>query len=110
VRVTVVGASVFTAAIHSQHDEATRDDCRRKGLLNLPHRVHQLPDEEALRCCELVRRLGLQFGAIDLVYTPESRYVFLEINPNGQYGWVEERTGLSINRAIADALCAAEKT
>jgi glutathione synthase/RimK-type ligase-like ATP-grasp enzyme len=108
-RVTVVHETVFAAEIHSQADEAARTDWRLKGdTWQLPHRVHALPPVEADRCRELVRRLGLQFGAIDLIYTPNRQYVFLEINPNGQYGWIEDATGLPINRAIADALCTAD--
>lgn len=108
VRVTVVGDQVFAAEIHSQAHEATRHDWRRDELLDVPHLVHELPVELATMCRELVRRLGLRFGAIDLIYTPGDRYVFLEINPNGQYGWIEDETGLPISRAIAEALCTAE--
>ena len=48
--------------------------------------------------------LGLSYGAVDLVLTPEGRYVFLEINPNGQYLWVEDATGLPISDALCDLL------
>jgi hypothetical protein len=39
-----------------------------------------------------------------MVLTPDDRYVFLEINPNGQYLWVEKMTGLPISEAICDVL------
>ena len=108
-RVTVVGDRVFAAEIHSQVREETKDDWRRKADGHeLPHRIHDLPEIEADRCRHLVRELGLQFGGIDMIYTPDGEYVFLEINPNGQYGWIERETGLPINRAIAEALAAAD--
>ena len=47
--------------------------------------------------------------AIDLVVTPDGRYVFLEINPNGQFLWVEQLTGLPISRAIAALLIRADR-
>jgi len=53
---------------------------------------------------ELVARLGLRFGAIDIIVTPDDRYVFLEINPNGQWLWIEEETGLPIRDAICTEL------
>ena len=53
---------------------------------------------------QLVEQLGLCYGAIDMVVTPDGRYVFLEINPNGQYLWIEEETGLPISDAICDLL------
>src|SRR6266851_4864116 len=43
-------------------------------------------------------------GALDFLVTPEGKWVFLEINPNGQWAWIEEETGLPIAAAIADAL------
>jgi glutathione synthase/RimK-type ligase-like ATP-grasp enzyme len=72
--------------------------------------VHELPAEVARRCVALTRALGLAYGAIDLVLTPEGRYVFLEINPAGQYLWIEEETGLPISEAICDWLVAAEES
>ena len=50
----------------------------------------------------LVKALGLCFGAIDLVLTPDGRYVFLEINPSGQWEWIESLTGLPISEALCD--------
>jgi glutathione synthase/RimK-type ligase-like ATP-grasp enzyme len=103
-RVTVVRDRVFAAEIHSQALAATRHDWRRPELSDVPHRPHELPEAIAGRCVCLVARLGLQFGAIDMIYTPSGEYVFLEINPNGQYGWIEDRTGMRISQAIAEAL------
>jgi hypothetical protein len=40
------------------------------------------------------------------VLTPDGRYVVLEINPNGQYLWIEKATGLPISDAICDFLMA----
>jgi hypothetical protein len=103
-RVTVVGDAVFTAEIHSQAEAGTRVDWRRGDPFAIEHRVHLLPAEVADQCRTLVRRFGLRFGAIDLIKTVDGRYVFLELNPNGQYGWVEKLTGLPISRAIAEQL------
>lgn len=32
---------------------------------------------------------GLRFGAIDMLRTTASEYVFLEVNPNGQWAWLD---------------------
>jgi glutathione synthase/RimK-type ligase-like ATP-grasp enzyme len=47
-----------------------------------------LPSEQAERCAALVHRLGLRYGAIDLVRDAEGALWFLEINPNGEWGWL----------------------
>jgi len=46
----------------------------------------------------------LSFGAIDLLLTPTGEYVFLEINPNGQWYWLELITGIPLTNAMCDVL------
>jgi hypothetical protein len=105
-RITVVGQRVFAAEIHSQESNHARHDWRRYDLRQTPHLPHDLPEEVERRCLRLLERLGLCYGAIDMIVTPDGQYVFLEINPNGQYLWVEEVTGLAISDAICDLLMA----
>ena len=107
-RVTIVGERVFACAIYSQETERTRYDWRRYDLEHTPHRVHELPQEISERCVRMVRELGLCYGAMDLILTPDGRYVFLEVNPMGQYLWIEKITGMPISEAICDLLEAAE--
>ncbi len=102
-RIVVVGDKVFPVEIHSQRSEKAKIDWR-KDTLNLLHKPHNLPDEISKKVINLVHRLGLNFGAIDIILTPDQRYVFLEVNPNGQWGWVEDLTGLPISDAIIDLL------
>jgi hypothetical protein len=47
---------------------------------------------------------ALLYGAIDLRLTPEGRYVFLEINPAGQFLYIENATGQQIAAAVARTL------
>ena len=103
-RVTVVGERVFAAEIHSQAARRTRADWRNYDLSHTPHAVHELPAAVAQRCVALTRALGVCYGALDLVYTPDGEYVFLEINPNGQFGWIEDLTGLPITEALCDLM------
>ncbi|MFI6811480.1 MvdC/MvdD family ATP grasp protein [Nonomuraea sp. NPDC050328] len=100
-RVTVVGERVFAAEIDSQSHRTTRDDWRHYDTGRVLCRPHALPRELERRCVDLVAGLGLTFGAIDLILTPEGDYVFLEINPNGEWGGVEEASGLPIGDAVA---------
>lgn len=103
-RITVVGGEVFAAEIHSQHSNHTRHDWRRYDHFQTPYFPHELPAHVQQLCVQLVERLGLCYGAIDMVLTPDDRYVFLEINPNGQYLWIEIMTGLPISDAVCDLL------
>jgi len=100
-RVTVVGEEVFAAAVYSQEDSETKIDWRKKKLKFVKT---TLPFEIAQLCVRIVKELSLVFGAIDLIKTPEGKYVFLEINPNGQWAWIETQTGQEISEAIINFL------
>jgi hypothetical protein len=95
-RITVIGTRALAAEIHSQNSERSRDDWRRYDFGNTPYCPHPLPMDVEARCVRLVRSLGLVFGCIDMIVTPDSRYVFLEINPNGQWYWIEQLTGMPL--------------
>ena len=104
VRVTVVGNRVFPVAIDSQSTEETRVDWRRGSNTNLRHEIMTLPSQLAHYCVQLVQALKLRFGAIDLVKDLNGEFWFLECNPNGQWAWIENRTGLPIAGAIAEEM------
>ena len=97
---------MLAAAIDSQATNRTRVDWRRYDLGHTPHRAIQLPPSIEGKLVALCRGLGLSYGAIDLIVTPEGEHVFLELNPAGQWHWIEQLTGLPISDAIADELVA----
>lgn len=109
-RITVVGGRVFPCAIYSQSSQRTLDDWRRYDLPNTPHKPFALPPDLEKKCVALVKTLGLKFGCIDMIVTPDKEYVFLEINPNGQWLWIEQLTGLPIAQALAELLIAGKDT
>jgi hypothetical protein len=108
VRVTVVGQDMFACEIHSQNHRATKIDFRRVVLLEsvdqLEHRAHKLDSDVAHKLDNLMKSLGLQFGCIDLILTPEGEYVFLEVNPSGQWLWIERLIGAPISNTLAGLL------
>lgn len=107
IRATIVGRRIFAAAIESQTDPAAVVDWRRTENPNLPHRPVELPAAVQSRLLKVMDTLGLTFGAIDLVQTPEDDFVFLEVNPNGQWLWIDDQLGLGITNAIVDWLSCA---
>ncbi|HEY8379851.1 MAG TPA: hypothetical protein VIK91_25345 [Nannocystis sp.] len=56
-----------------------------------------------------MRRLGLRFGAIDLVRAADGEYFFLEITPNGQWLWIEWITGVPLVSTMCDLLMAGKQ-
>src|SRR6185312_4199806 len=76
----------------------------RADYANIRYSAAVLPVAVADMLREYMLRLRLRFAAVDMVVTPEGEHVFLEANPNGQWAWIEDETGLPIAAAIADAL------
>ena len=104
IRATVVGTEIFAAAIDSQSDPAAVIDWRHTANPDLPHLPIELPPKVREGILALMKELGLTFGAIDLVETPDHDFVFLEVNPNGQWLWIEDQLQLGITAAIVDWL------
>lgn len=107
VRVTVIGARVFAAKVQAQDrrkNVSTRD--WKVGYFHGVVRLepYELPKVISRKCAALVKRLGLHFGAIDLVRDKNGIFWFLEINPNGQWAFVEEETGMPLGKTMAHLL------
>ncbi|MDV4027574.1 hypothetical protein CMT46_03755 [Elizabethkingia anophelis] len=100
-RITVVGEKIFVAGVNSQTDEVAKIDWR-KGELKFY--ASEIPANISSMCIELVKKLDLKFGAIDIIKDKKGNFVFLEINPNGQWVWIENETGLKISEALIEEL------
>jgi glutathione synthase/RimK-type ligase-like ATP-grasp enzyme len=108
VRVTVVGDAVFPARIYTKgadNDPRLRDwrIANFEGKLHIEAYDH-FPSNVAKRCVQLVKKLGLRYGAIDFVLDTQNRLWFLEINPNGQWAFIEVHASLPIGKAVATLL------
>jgi glutathione synthase/RimK-type ligase-like ATP-grasp enzyme len=103
-RVTVVGERLFAAGTDVREGEYPQDV---RMNLNTHYAPHDLPGDVTDKILTLMRRLGLVYGALDFRLTPEGRYVFLEINPAGQFLYIENDTGQPIAAALAQELAKA---
>jgi len=103
-RVTVIGRRVFAAEIHSQGSPISRDDYRRYDFARTPYRPHTLPPDLESACLRVLDHYGLSFGAFDLIRRPDGAYVFIEINANAQFLWIQDLTGMPLREAVADML------
>ena len=101
-RVTVVGKEIFPAAIHSQETSYKVDF--RMDMSNARVEPHQLPPAIEENLHALMDRLGIVYGAIDMRLTPDGQYVFLEVNPAGQWLFVEAKSRQPITKCLAHVL------
>lgn len=109
-RVTIIGDTIFTCEVFdtaAQENEFGRArDWRvafEKGTFGA--RRHQLPEEVEEQCLRLKKQYrGLVCGMYDLILDKQGNYVFLEMNPNGAWGFIEDAIGYPIGQTIAKLL------
>lgn len=102
VRLTVIGQRMFPVAIHAGSAAAKLD--WRTDYPSLTYGPIELPVHVEKGVRLLMDELGLYFGALDFAVTPDGRWVFFEVNPNGQWHWLAAKTGVPMVEAMADAL------
>ena len=103
VRATVAGERILAARIQSSEGRFGVDS---RLDLDVPCVPHELPARVANPLLEMMSALGLVYGTIDLKITDEGEYFFFEVNPQGQFLYIEILTGLPITSAVADLLAA----
>lgn len=89
-RVTCFGDYLVAAKINSQLHSEGRTDWRAipGGQLNIE--PYSLPPELENKIRAFMHKMGLVFGSMDFIVTPKGDYIFLEINEQGQFLWIEE--------------------
>jgi glutathione synthase/RimK-type ligase-like ATP-grasp enzyme len=68
------------------------------------HEIFTLPERVEASVHRLLDSFDLNFASLDMIVTPEGDYVFLELNPNGQWLWLEFELGLPLVSSMADLL------
>lgn len=102
-RATVVGGKVFCASVDSAAMDGADVDWRRRGLaLCDAWMPYELPAAVRDGLLAMTRTLGLHYGAADLIVHPDGRYLFLEVNPAGEFFWLDGM--LPLTDALADLL------
>src|ERR1700682_2106650 len=86
-RATFIGTQCFVAEIKG---EASLVDWRDPDL-SVRYSESTLSDTAQAMCRAMLEKLGLKYGAFDFVRRPDGELVFLEINPTGEWAWLEER-------------------
>lgn len=104
VRFTVVNKEHFVCKIDSQKSEIAKTDWRRYDIAHTPHSIIKPPIQIEELVNTIMNKFGLVYGAFDFIVTPKGEWFFLEINPMGQYLWIEQLTGLQISNSIIDWL------
>lgn len=105
-RVTIVGKKIFAFRVNSQEtgNPDTAVDFRNWSDEKLKFELIKMPLEIEQKCLQVMKKLNLIYGAIDLIVDKNGEYVFLEINPAGQYGWLDVLVKEKISKTLAREL------
>jgi ATP-grasp ribosomal peptide maturase len=106
VRLTAVGTSLFAASILAGSPDSVID--WRADYDSLTYRVIEVPASIAAAVDRYLQHFRLSFAAFDFAVDTDGTWWFLEANPGGQYGWIEQHTGLPISETIAELLACQE--
>lgn len=101
-RVVYVDGDFFTGKISYNGDEAT--DWRAITDRQIIWQHYELPPAVCQKITIMMRQLGLSFGAIDVIRNKEGDYVFLEVNPQGEWGMLQKYLDYPIGQTIAKKL------
>jgi glutathione synthase/RimK-type ligase-like ATP-grasp enzyme len=101
-RITIIGDTVFPCAIDARRTRYPVDMRMVVGEADVAPTT--LPASVRRNLLRLMRRLGISYGAVDMRRTDDGEHYFLEVNPAGQWLFVEQRTGLPISEAVASHL------
>ncbi|MFT5823313.1 MAG: glutathione synthase/RimK-type ligase-like ATP-grasp enzyme [Crocinitomix sp.] len=103
-RIAYVNGECFTGKIDASKSDKGKQDWRysEKNVAFWAH--YELPIAEVEKIDKLMKRFELSFGAIDMIRQPNGEYVFLEVNPSGEWGMLEKELGYPIADSIAKSL------
>lgn len=95
----------YPSAIFSQGNKKTEIDFRDYDK-EKPNRVvpFKLPSSIEVKLTTLMDELKLETGSIDMIVTPDKKYVFLEVNPIGQFNQVSVPCNYNLEEKIANYL------
>ena len=100
-RCVVIGEKIFAARMDTQANEKSRIDSRGG---DPDHEIFELPGDVEASLHRVMDSFGLNFASLDMIVTPDGDFVFLELNPNGQWLWLEYELGLPLVATMADLL------
>lgn len=88
VRITVV--DTHCTAVSITNSSSSKIDIRRDNMRDVQYKIIELPTSVKAGIFSLLKSYGLRFAAIDMVINiTNGQWYFLEINPNGQWAWMD---------------------
>ncbi len=106
IRVVIMGSEVFAFSIKPQtNSEEYWDDIKDLALSQLTVTPCSLPNWLDSKLTDLVQGFGLEFSSLDLIEDQDGELYFIDLNPNGQWMWLDYLTEIDLVSPFAKLLC-----
>lgn len=103
IRITVLDSAIHAVALSAKDHKGTqRCDIRRNNMADVTYSPIELPNDVRGALLRLVQHYELRFAAIDMALSTEGVWYFFEINPNGQWAWLDEVAGANIANSFLE--------
>lgn len=103
VRLCVVDDRVAAAGMVAEEGGEQRLDIRRRNMRDVKYVQVVPPPDVVAALLALVRGYGLRFAAVDMAVADDGRWIFFEINPNGQWAWLDISGGFDMARLFVQS-------
>lgn len=101
-RIFYLHGQCYPMAIFSQNDEQTKVDFRNYNYTSRNRTPpYKLPKDIETKIHLFMEKVDLNSGSIDIVVTKDKRFVFLEVNPIGQFSQVSYPGNYYLEKKIA---------
>jgi glutathione synthase/RimK-type ligase-like ATP-grasp enzyme len=105
-RIVYVDGQFFTGKINAGESVKGKTDWRIATDVLVKWEAYELPEEICYGLTRMMHKMGLFFGAIDMIRQKDGEYIFLEVNPQGEWGMIQRDLGYPIGETIAERLVA----
>jgi hypothetical protein len=103
VRLCVVDDRVVASGLVAKERGEQRLDIRRRNMRDVSYVQVEPPPDVELALLGLVRSYGLRFAAVDMAVAEDGRWFFFEINPNGQWAWLDISGGFDVGQLFVQS-------
>jgi len=111
VRITMVDGDIHSYELTAKDiDGKQRCDIRRNNMADVDYREIRLPQDVTDSLLNLVKHYGLRFAAIDMAVADDGQWYFFEVNPNGQWAWLDLCAGATIYKSFCKTFSASAKS
>jgi hypothetical protein len=105
--IVYIAGKCFGFRIVRRRDQEGPTDWREN--INTDHQdsweIYDLPESLQNSCRALMKDLKLLYGRLDFIVDSKDKHWFLEVNSNGQYGWLDEGDEeLTLHNTVLDAV------